>query len=110
MLSCQLPGVEAINTEVGINTEAVVSCVISGITKTVISVNWTDDTNNQLTSDTINYVITVGAYSDGTNSLTTSLTVTNGVNTDSTFSCVVASNEWRLSNYTAEVALNVFGE
>ena len=101
---------QAINTEVGINTEAVVSCVISGITQTVTSVNWTDDSDNQLTSDTINYVITVGAYTDGNNSVTTTLTVKNGVNTDSTFSCVVASNEWRHSNYTTEVTLYVFGE
>ena len=101
---------ETINTEVGINTEAVVSCVISGITQTVTSVNWTDDSDNHLTSDTINYDITDGAYSDGNNSQTTTLTVKNGVNIDSTFSCVVASNEWLLSNHTTEVTLNVFGE
>ena len=102
-------GVEPVNTEVGISTESVISCIISGITQPVTSLSWTDDSGTTLTNDTIAYFITDGVYNGGNNSQTTTLTVKNGVTTDSIFSCVVTSDEWIVSNNSTEVVFNVFG-
>ena len=106
-------GVEAKNKEVGANTEAVISCVISGIASTLDdSVSWTDSSDGALVSDDTNYVIADGSYDDSTNSQTTTLTVKAGVASDSTFSCVVTSAEWSgtATDIQTEVTLNVFGK
>jgi len=103
-------GVEAVNTEVGTSTESVVTCIISGITQAVTSFSWTDDSGTQLTNDTTDYLITDDGYNGDINSQTTTLTVKNGVTTDSIFSCVVTSDEWLVSNNVTEVIFNIFGE
>ena len=105
-------GVEAKNKEVGADTEAVISCIISGITKQLDSVSWTDSSDGALVSDDTNYVIADGSYDDSTNSQTTTLTVKAGVASDSTFSCVVTSAEWSgtATDIQTEVTLNVFGK
>ena len=103
-------GVEAKNKEVEANTEAVISCVISGITTTLDSVSWTDSSDGALISDGTRYVIADGSYDDSSNSQTTTLTVPAGVASDSTFSCVVTSNEWNITADKTAVTLNVFGK
>ena len=103
--------VEEKNKEVGADTQAVISCVISGITKQLDSVNWTDSSNVTLFNGS-DYVIADGSYNDTSNSQTTTLTVVAGVASDSTFSCVVTSAEWNgtATDIQTEVTLNVFGK
>ena len=106
-----IQGVEAKNKEVEANTEAVISCVISGITTTLDSVSWTDSSDGTLTNVT-DYTIDNGSYDDSSNSQTITLTVKAGVASDSSFSCVVTSDEWSetATDLKTQVTLNVFGK
>ena len=61
-----------------------------------------------LTEDN-SYVVSAGTY--GSNSQTTTLTVKAAVNTaDSTYTCVITSNEWLISDKETSLTLNVFGK
>ena len=103
--------VEPKHKEVEEDTTAVLSCVITGITEALSAATWTDGSNGALT-DTSRYTIDAGTYDADTNSQTTTLTVTNGVNADSTFSCNVSSTEWDITDgiTLTAVSLDVFGE
>ena len=74
-----------------------------------MTVSWTDSDDGDLT-DGPDYTITTGNYNSSSNSQTTTLSVTAGVATDSTFSCLVTSTEWGITAQATEVALNVFGK
>ena len=100
--------VEAKSKEVQESTSAVLSCVITGITE-LATVGWTDSSDGDL-SDGADYTIVPGSYEASSNSQTSTLTVTNGVSSDSTFSCKVTSSEWGKTDEKTEVSLNVFGE
>ena len=85
------------------------SCVVNGITKQLDAVKWTKSGTDvtTLTEDN-SYVVSAGTYSS--NSQTTTLTVKAAVNTaDSTYTCVITSNEWLETNKETPVVLNVFG-
>ena len=102
--------VEPINKEVKSGTDAVVSCIISGITQQLDGIVWKKDGTDvtTLTEDN-SYVVSAGTY--GSNSQTTTLTVKIAVNTaDSKYTCGVDSNEWNLSDQQTAVILNVFGK
>ena len=97
-----------INKEVEVSTETTISCVVSGISKQLDAVVWTKAGTDvtTLTEDN-SYVVSAGTY--GSNSQTTTLTVKAAVNTaDSTYTCVITSNEWLVTNRQTNVALNVF--
>ena len=98
------------NKEVESGTDAVVSCIISGITQPLDRVIWRKDGTDvtTLTEDN-SYLISAGTYSF--NSQTTTLTVKAAVNTaDSTYTCVITSNEHDESNKPTSVVLLVFGK
>ena len=97
--------VEEKSKEVEENTSAVLSCVITGITEAVTT-TWTDSSDADLAGNS-DYSIDQGNY--GSNSQTTTLTVTNGVSSDTTFSCKVTSTEWSKTDEATAVALNVYG-
>ena len=84
--------------------------MITGITQKLNSVKWTRDGTDVLTlTEDNSYVVSAGTYSS--NSQTTTLTVKSAVNTvDSTYTCVITSNEWLVTNKLTNVVLNVFGE
>ena len=110
MTVVSISGVQPINKEVEISTEATVSCVVTGITQQLDTVVWTKDGTDvtTLTEDN-SYVVSAGTY--GSNSQTTTLTVKAGVNTvDSTYTCVITSNEYQETNKETLVSLNVFGK
>ena len=93
-----------------ITTETTISCVVTGITKQLDAVVWTKGGTDvtTLTEDN-SYVVSAGTY--GSNSQTTTLTVKAAVNTaDSTYTCVITSNEWLETNKVTAVALNVFSK
>ena len=91
-------------------TDTTISCIVTGISRQLDTVKWTKDGTDvtTLTEDN-SYVVSAGTYSS--NSQTTTLTVKAGVNTaDSTYTCVITSNEWELTNKQTIVTLNVFSK
>ena len=92
------------------NTDTTISCTITGITQQLNAVVWTKaGTDVTLLTEDNSYVVSAGTY--GSNSQTTTLTVKAAVNTaDSTFVCVVTSNEWLITERQTNVILNVFGK
>ena len=86
-----------------------ISCVITGITTQLDAVVWTKDGTDVTTLSADNYVVSPGTYDS--NSQTTTLTVKAAANTaDSTYTCVITSDEWELTNSENTVALDVFGK
>ena len=96
--------------EIESDTDATISCIVTGITKQLDAVVWTKGGTDvtTLTEDN-SYVVSAGTY--GSNSQTTTLTVKAAVNTaDSTYTCVITSNEWLETDKETPVLLNVFGK
>ena len=97
------------NKEVEAETDATISCVVTGITKELDAVLWTKAGTDVTTLSSDNYVVSSGTYDS--NSQTTTLTVKAAANTaDSTYTCVITSNEWLVSNRQTDVILNTFGK
>ena len=96
--------------EVEAEQDMTVSCVITGITRKLDSVSWTKSGTDVTTlSEDNSYVVSAGTY--GSNSQTTTLTVKAAVNTaDSTYACLVTSNEWLVEDRATTVLLNVFSK
>ena len=102
-------GVQPINKEVLAGTDAVISCIISGITQQLDAVVWTKDGTDVTTLSGSNYVVSSGTYDS--NSQTTTLTVKAAANTaDSTYTCVITSQEHQETNKPTTVNLNVFSK
>ena len=102
-----LSEIQPTNQEVKRDTDAVISCVVTGITKQLDNVVWTKDGTDVTTVPGSNYVVSPGSY--GSNSQTTTLTVKAAANTaDSTYTCVITSDEWEKTNQETNVALEVF--
>ena len=98
--------IEPISKEIEINTDAVISCIISGISQAVDSVVWKDSSGTEVTG--ANYVAVSGTYDSLTNSQTTTLSVTASVNTeDKTYKCALNSTEWNVIGNETSVALDV---
>lgn len=97
------------NGEVGKDTDATLSCKISGITKKLDKVEWRDTTTGTaLTGD--NYVVTAGEYVTDTNSQTTTILVKGAENTaDKSYYCVVSAGDWAVNDKITTVKLRVFG-
>ena len=86
-----------------------ISCVITGITTQLDAVVWTKDGTDVTALSADNYIVSPGTYDS--NSQTTTLTVKAAANTaDSTYTCVITSDEWELTNSENTVALDVFGK
>ena len=99
--------VQSINKEVEKDTDATVSCVITGISRKLDAVVWTKDGTDVTALSADNYIVSPGTYDS--NSQTTTLTVKAAANTaDSTFSCVITSDEWLQTNKATTVSLQVF--
>ena len=91
-------------------TDTTISCIVTGISRQLDTVKWTKGGTDvtTLTEDN-SYVVSAGTYSS--NSQTTTLTVKAAVNTaDSTYTCVITSNEYQETNKETLVSLNVFGK
>ena len=73
------------------------------------SVIWTKDGTDVTTLLGTNYFVSPGTYDS--NSQTTILTVKAAANTaDTTYTCVITSDEWLVSDKQTNVILNVFGK
>ena len=96
------------------DTEATISCVVSGLTKELDAVTWEKPSNGGVITDgTEDYHIDIGTYEPSTNIQTTILTVPAGENThDAVFTCVIQSDEHgktSASPQKTDVKSNVFG-
>ncbi|XP_063676931.1 mucin-17-like [Bolinopsis microptera] len=104
--------VKAKGSEVLKNTEATISCVVSGLSKQLEAVTWKKPSGDAITDGTDSYAIEVGTYVSGTNIQTTILTVPAGENTaDALFTCVIQSDEHAKTSASPEetdVNSNVF--
>ena len=104
-----LSDVRAVNKEVEAETDAIISCVVTGITKELDEVIWTKDGTDVTSFSGSNYIVSPGTYDS--NSQTTTLTVKAAANTaDSTYTCVITSDEWDLTTNEKAVALDIFSE
>ena len=94
------------------NSQATISCVISGLTKQLDIVTWEKpDGEGVITHNVDGYKIEKGSYDTGSNSQTTVLTIPANKNTaDSVYTCVITSNEHAVSAAKTEVHSNVFSK
>ena len=100
---------QPVNKEVLTETDATISCIISGITQKLDAVVWRKDGTDVTSLSGSNYIVSAGTY--GSNSQTTTLTVKAAANTaDSTYTCAITSNEHQEINKPTTVRLNVFGK
>ena len=101
--------VQVSNKEVESGSDATISCVITGITQKLDAVIWTKDGTDVTTLSADNYVVSPGTYDS--NSQTTTLTVKAAANTaDSTYTCVITSDEWLQTQKETTVNLEVFSK
>ena len=99
--------VTADNKEQLTGTAATISCIVSGLTRQLEKVKWTKSDNTDITSGQDGYIIDVATFSE--HSQTTTLTVTADQNIqDTTYNCVITSNEHDEMDKSTYVNLNVF--
>ena len=100
-------GIQPISKEVEAESEVTISCIVTGISQQLNTIVWTKEGNDVTTLSDSSYITTPGIYSS--NSQTTTLTVKAAANTaDSTYTCVIASDEWLVNNLETTVTLEVF--
>ena len=90
-------------------TAAKISCIVTGLTKILDEVKWTDSDNTPITSGTDDFLIEKGSLIGNTQ--TTVLTVPATANTlDTTYNCIVTSNEHTKTDHSTSVNLKVFSK
>ncbi|KAL5249910.1 hypothetical protein ACHWQZ_G015848 [Mnemiopsis leidyi] len=100
-------GVAAVNQEQLKDTEAKISCTVSGLTKALDEVKWTKSDDTPITSGEDDFVIDKGTLSG--NSQTTILTIPAAANTaDATYNCLITSDEHGKDGESTSVRSNVF--
>ena len=94
------------------DTQATISCVVTGLTKQLDAVSWEKpNSGGAITHDVDGYQIDVGTYQDGSNSQTTILTIPSTANmVDAVFPCLITSNEHKKSVDATNVNSNVFSK
>ena len=97
------------------DTEAKISCVVSGLTKQLDAVTWEKPSSGGVITDgTDDYHIAIGDYEPATNIQTTILTIPGPANTaDAVFTCVIQSDEHgktSVSPQKTDVNSNVFSK
>ena len=104
-----LPGITAVNKEQLRDTEAAISCRVTGLTKKLDDVIWRTSSGSPITSGEDGYIIQHGAFESGFQA--TILTVPNVKNTqDSTYMCLISSEEWAIKDKSTTVTLEVFSK
>ena len=90
-------------------TEARVFCKVRGLTKALGAVTWTKSDGSLITSGQEGLTVDTGIFSGS--SQTTTLTVAGPQNNqDTTYNCVVTSNELGFKEETTAVNLHVFSK
>ena len=103
------PAVTAVDQEQLKGTEAKISCTVTGLNQAIYDVQWTDSDDELITSGTNDFVIDEGTLIGNTQ--TTVLTVPAALNTqDTTFNCLITSNEHAKVDDSTVVSLKVFSK
>ena len=90
-------------------TVATISCFVAGLTRQLDEVRWTKSDNTDITSGQDGYTIGVGTFSGDSQTIT--LTVAADQNTqDTTYNCVITSNEHGETDKSTSVNLHVFSK
>ena len=99
----------AIDKEQLSGTQAKISCTVNGLWKKLDAIQWTKSDHSTVTSGKDGLTIEDGSFS-GT-SQTTVLTIADELNNkDTTFTCLITSNEHGVSDKSAAVNLKVFSK
>ena len=92
-----------------VGTEVTISCIVNGITRQLDTVTWTKSDGSLITSGQDGLTVDPGIFSGS--SQTTTLTVAGPQNNqDTTYYCVVTSNELGITDKSTAVNLEVFSE
>ena len=92
-----------------VGTEVTISCIVNGITRQLDTVTWTKSDGSLITSGQDGLTVDTGSFSGS--SQTTTLTVAGPLNNqDTTYNCVVTSNEHGFMEETTVVNLHVFSK
>ena len=101
--------VQPVNKEQLKHTTATISCQVSGLTKKLDDVKWTNSYGELIGSDQEGFTIDPGVFSE--TSQTTTLTVSSTQNyQDTTFMCLVTADEHMETDKTTTVNLKVFSK
>ena len=107
-----ISAVEARQSEVLKDSQATISCVVTGLSKQLDAVSWEKpNSGGVIYHDVDGYQIDVGTYQDGSNSQTTILIVPAAANgADAVFYCILTFNKKRNFAERAAVSSNVFSK
>ena len=98
-----------VNKEQLTTTTATISCVVSGLTKKLDEVKWTRFDDTAISQEEEGYRIEPGVYDPAAGVQTTTLTVSAALNTqDTSYNCLVTSEEWAVEDSSSTVVLNVY--
>ena len=104
-------GVQAENSEVLKDTQATISCVVTGLTKQLDTVIWHKPGDVLIEDGDDDYSIEVGTWSSVSKSQTTILTIPIAQNTaDQVYTCVITSSEHGVTDRKTNVNSNVFSK
>ena len=104
-----ISGVQAAHKEQLKDTEATISCIVTGLTKALDDVKWTKSDDSPITSGTDGFTIDTGSYSGGTQ--TTILTVPIAeTDQDKTYKCLVTSSDHGETDKSTTVSMKVFSK
>ena len=94
------------------DSQAVIFCKVTGLTKVLDEVKWTKSDHTEITSDnTDGFVIDTGNSGFSGDTQTTTLTVpTNQTDRDETYICLIKSDEHGVTEKSITVNLNIFCE
>lgn len=95
------------------DSQATISCVVSGLTKQLDTVAWEKSDGSTVTAGegADSYKIAVGTYEAASNTQTTILTVPGGSNgADAAYNCAITSNEHAKTAHKTAVNSNVFSK
>ena len=97
------------NREQLTGTIAKLSCIVGGLSRPLDKVRWTKSDNTDITSGQDGYIIDIEIFNGG--SQTTTLTVNSHQNNlDTTYNCVITSDEHDETDKSTTVNLNVFSK
>ena len=99
----------AVHREQQTGTVATISCIVAGLTRQLDDVKWTKSDTTDITSGQHGYNIHIGTFIG--DSQTTALAVAAEQNNqDTTYNCLITSNEHDETDKITTVNLNVFSK
>ena len=99
------------NKEQLAGTEALISCIVTGLTRQLDGVKWTKSDNSIIESGQDDFIIVEGEFDISNSSQTTTLNVPAAHNYhDTTYKCLITSVEHGVTDKSTIVNLKTFSE